>query len=58
MVEAVVYFRAVEVFERIEAGVVREVDGGGGGGVGGKTWVFEHTAVEDEFEHVGICAEP
>lgn len=58
VVEAGIDFRAVEVAEGVDAGVIREKDGGGDGGIGGETWVFEHTAVEDEFEHMGIGAEP
>lgn len=54
----VVIIRVVEVAEGVEAGVVREVDGVGGGGVGGQAGVLEHAAVEDELEHEGVGAEP
>lgn len=44
-----VVIRAVEVMEGVKGGVIREVDGVSGGGIGGETGVFEHTAVEEEF---------
>lgn len=41
---------AIQVMEGVEGGIIREVDGVGGGRIGGETWIFEHTAVEEEFE--------
>lgn len=49
---------AVEVVKGVKGGVIREVDGVGGGGIGGETRVFEHTAMEEEFEKGWICTEP
>lgn len=49
---------AVEVLNGVDTGVVGEEDGVSDGGVGGETRVFEYTAVEDEFEHVGVGAVP
>lgn len=56
--EAGVLVGAVEVAEGVEAGVVREVDGGGEIGIGGEAGVFEHAAVEDELQHRGVGAVP
>jgi hypothetical protein len=49
---------AVEVTEGVDGGVVREIDGVGGTGIGGEARVLEHAAVEDEFEHERVGAEP
>jgi hypothetical protein len=51
-------FRAVEVTERVDSCVVGEVDCVSGGRISGETRVFEHSSVENEFEHVGICSVP
>lgn len=49
---------AEEVTEAVDSGVIREVDGVSGGGICCETRVFEHTAVEEEFEHEGVGTEP
>lgn len=49
---------AVEIPKGVDAGIVREVDGIGGGGIGGEAWVFEHTAMEEEFQHHGVSSVP
>ena len=50
--------RAVEITERVDATVVREINGVSGVGIGCETRVLEHSTMEDEFEHQGVCAEP
>ena len=50
VVGAGVVVGAVEVAEGVEAGVVREEDGVGGGGVGGEARVLQHAPMEDEFQ--------
>lgn len=49
---------AVEVTEGIDGGIVREIDGVGGVGIGGEAGVLEHAAVEDELQHERVGAEP
>lgn len=44
--------------EGVKGGIVRDVDGVGGGGIGGETRIFEHTAVEEEFEERRVSSEP
>lgn len=50
--------RAVEITERVDATVVREINGVSGVGIGCETRVLEHSTMEDEFEHQRVCAEP
>lgn len=49
---------SVEVAEGVDAGVVREVDGGGEVRVGGETRVLEDPTVEDEFEEKRVGSVP
>lgn len=58
VVGAGVILRAVEIPERIEAGVVREVDGVCRRWIGGEAGILEHATVEDEFEHGWVGAVP
>lgn len=44
--------------EGVKGGIVRDVDGVGGGWIGGETRIFEHTAVEEEFEERRVSSEP
>lgn len=58
MPETGIHLRAVEVLEAVDSGVIGDVDCVGGIRVGRETWVFEHAAVEDEFEHKRVGSVP
>lgn len=49
---------SVEVAERVDAGVVREVDGGGEIRVGREARVLEDPTVENEFEEKRVGSVP
>lgn len=58
VIRAGVHVGSVEVAERVDAGVVREVDGGGEIRVGREARVLEDPTVENEFEEKRVGSVP
>lgn len=58
VISAGVHVGSVKVTERIDSGVVREINGGCELRVGCETWIFEDPTVENEFEKKRVGSVP
>lgn len=58
MFEAGVDFWTVKVSQAIKAPIIGEINGIGFGWIRGDAGVFQHAAVEDQFEHIRVRPVP